>query len=64
MDNKNETAFNQTEYVNEWKKKNVSRVVVEVKPAEKAAWKQAAEERQKSLQRFIRDTMNNEVNKK
>lgn len=56
------THFNQTKYITEWKRQNIARVIVEVKPEEKEAWKQAADKVGKSLQRFVTDTVNEKVN--
>lgn len=60
----NEKHFNQTKYITEWKKRNISRVIVEVKPEEKEAWKQAADKAGKSLQKFVADTVNEKIEKK
>lgn len=59
---KREKHFDQSRYITEWKKRNIARVIVEVKPAEKEAWKQAADRAGKSLQRFVTDTVNEKVN--
>lgn len=62
MNEKSKAHFNQTKYISEWKKRNIARVIVEVRPEEKEAWKQAADKVGKSLQRFVTDTVNEKVN--
>lgn len=59
---KREKHFNQSKYITEWKRQNVARVIVEVRPEEKEAWKQEADKAGKSLQRFVTDTVNEKVN--
>lgn len=62
MNEKSKAHFNQTRYITEWKKRNIARVIVEVRPEEKTAWKQAADKAGKSLQKFVADTVNEKVN--
>lgn len=45
-------------YITEYKKQTYARVILEVAPEEKAAWKQAAELRGMSLQGYVKSIMN------
>lgn len=61
---KREKHFDQSKYITEWKKRNIARVIVEVRPEGKEAWKQAADKAGKSLQKFVADTVNEKIEKK
>ncbi|MBQ9050592.1 MAG: hypothetical protein IJ126_08355 [Lachnospiraceae bacterium] len=54
----------QYKYIQQYKKKNYARIVLELKPEEKEKWKEAAAAENKSLQSYIKDAVNAEIEKK
>lgn len=59
-----EGKFNQTKYINDFKRANYDRVIIEIPKGQREVWRSLAADEGKSLSAFIRELVEDYICKK